>query len=212
MRKSWRAWLRGTATIGVVGVAAVSLLVGPAGAHIDGWPHLKKHIKKIATKIAKKEATTIVQTTVGPTIFIEETELDRFGQVKLSLGGSQAIGTYGPFTLTARCEDADPTAGTDIGAFIEITTSEANSILYTDDWGSEDDFDPADSNGPIWWAGADSSGYSVGDPQAGWSDETEGHASAPSGVSIDGRTEVNFNFAGSPCVFSGYVIQTAPSA
>jgi hypothetical protein len=206
MEKRRRTWLRGGITLGVVGVVAAALLVSPAGAHIDGWPHLKGHIKKIATKIAKKQARTIVQTTVGPTIFIEETELTRYGQIKLNLGGSQEIGAFGPFTLTARCID-EPGDAQDIRAQIEITTSENNSIFATDD-DTDTDFDTGDTG--IWGGGY--FGDLVGDPADYWSEETEGHAAAPAGTAIDGRTAIYTNFAGSPCVFAGYVITTAPQA
>lgn len=208
MKRARKPWLRGVLTLGLVGAVAASLLISPAGAHITTFGHLKGHIKKIARKIARREATTIVQTTVGPTVFIEETELVRFGQVKLNVGAAaQTVGTFGPFTLRAECNDSDPTATVSIESRVTITTSENNSIVDTDDDG-DDDFDVGET---IVWGGGDF-GAAPGDPADSWSEETEGHAAAPGGTAIDGRTAVYSNFAGSHCVLAGYVIQTAPQA
>src|SRR5687767_6108611 len=97
-----RGWLRPVLVLGVLGAFAAAMLISPASAHITTFGHLKKHIKKIAKQVAKKQATTIVQTTVGPTLFIEETEVIRYGLVKLSVGAAdQTVATFGPFTLRA---------------------------------------------------------------------------------------------------------------
>jgi hypothetical protein len=141
MDRRSRGWLRPVLVLGVLGAFAAAMLISPASAHITKFGHLKKHIKKIATKVAKKQATTIVQTTVGPTLFIEETELIRFSAQMNQGAADQTLATVGPFTLTAACDDD----GVNFDAFINITTSEANSIV---DGPSDDDtdFDPGDTN------------------------------------------------------------------
>lgn len=207
MERGSRGWLRPTLAIAVLGALAGALLASPVSAHFEP-PHEKKHVKKIARKVARKEAKTIVQTTVGPTLFIEETELTRFGQVKLSVGAAdQTVATVGPFTLRASCEDADAGAGVSIRAELELVTSESNSVAETED-DTNTDFDTGEEF--IWGGG--NFGDAPGDPTNTWSPYTEGHAAAPSGVGIDGRSGIYTNFAGAHCAFHGYVIQTAPQA
>ena len=207
MDRRHTGWVRPALVLGVLGVVAAALIISPASAHFEPR-HERKHVKKIARRIARRAATTIVQTRVGPTIFIEETELVRYGQVKLSVGAAdQTVATIGPFTLRASCEDADPGAGVQIRAEIELVTTENNSIAISDD-ANDTDFDTGEE---FIWAGGNF-GDAPGDPTNWWSEESEGHAAAPSGVGVDGRTGIYSNFAGAHCVFHGYVIQTAPQA
>jgi hypothetical protein len=123
MKNTHRTWLRGVITLGIVGTVAASLIVSPAAAHLGSWPHLKSHIKKIATRIAKKEAKTIVQTTVGPTIFIEETELIRSGPVTANAGETKTLAEAEGFRWELRCTptvsaiDIENVSGGDDSAF-----------------------------------------------------------------------------------------------
>jgi hypothetical protein len=186
-----------------LGVVAAALIISPASAHFEPR-HERKHVKKIARRIARKEATTIVQTTVGPTLFIEETELARFGQIKLNTGAAdQTVATVGPFSVKARCDlDAGNVRGT-----LFVNTTENNSTFFSSDWGAEDDFDTADADTVTWV-------QDTGNIPGGAADIDFGggqmHYLAPAGTSVVGAATVATNFAGSHCVFEGYVLQTTP--
>jgi hypothetical protein len=180
MEKRRHGWLRPVLAIGVLGALTAALLTSPANAHLTTFSHLKQHIKKIATKIAKKQARTIVQTTVGPTIFIEETELVRFGPINLNLGQNQTIGTFGAgsFTFTARCVDS---AGSTQG-IVEITTSRNNSAMQSND----DDFDDFDTGDTAWWAEDTGGLTATGTQEINSEEDGEGHAWSPNGIVIEG--------------------------
>jgi hypothetical protein len=129
-----RGWLRPALVLGVLGAFAAAMLISPASAHITTFGHLKKHIKKIAKKVAKKEATTIVQTTVGPTVFIEETELFRSGPVTANSGETETLVEANGFRWELRC-DATETA-------IDIeNVSGGNDSAFDDNVGGPDVFD-----------------------------------------------------------------------
>jgi hypothetical protein len=199
-----RDWKRPVIVLAALGALTVAALAAPASAHLGSFGHLKKHIKKIAKKVAKKEATTIVQTTVGPTVFIEETELMRFGPIEMQTGAPDVtVGTFGPFTLTTDCSlDAGDVEGT-----LFVATSEANSTFFSSFWGEEDDFDPTDTG--VFWLNLN------GDVPGGAADISFGgnqmHAGAPSGTSLQGMATVATNFSGSHCVFWGTVTTVAPA-
>ena len=203
MDKRRTGWVRPALVLGVLGVVAAALIIAPASAHFVPR-HERKHVKKIARRIARKEATTIVQTTVGPTLFIEETELTRFGQIKLNTGAAdQTVATVGPFTVRARC---DLSAGNVRGTLF-VSTSENNASFYSNYWGSEDDFDTADTT--VYWI------QITGNAPGGAADIATGgnqmHYLAPGGTSLEGIASIVTNFAGSHCVFGGYILQTTPA-
>jgi hypothetical protein len=197
--KKKRDWKRPVIALAALGALTVAALASPVSAHF-----VPKHEKKHVRKIARKQINKLV-----PGIAIEESELVRFGQIKLNVGGSQPIGTFGPFTLTARCVDGDAGADVEIVAQVEITTSEADSFFFSDFWGGEDDFDPNDSNGPILWVNIDE-GDAPGDPLE-WLAENHMTAHAPGGTSLTGDQTAFTNFAGSHCMFSGSILQESPA-
>jgi hypothetical protein len=205
MDRRLRGWTRPALVLGVLGVVATALVASPVGAHFNP-PDEKKHVKKIARRIARKEARTIVQTTVGPTIFIEETELTRFGQIKVNTGAAdQVVATVGPLSVKARCEVS---AG-DVRATLFVNTTENNSAFYSNYWGDENDFDASETDTVYWiqW---------TGDVPGGAAEIATGgnqmHFLAPGGTSVEGIASIATNFAGSHCVFEGYLFQTTPSA
>jgi len=201
-----KPWLRGAIALGIMGAMAASLLVSPASAHLGKFGHLKKHIKKIARQVAKKEATTIVQTTVGPTVFIEETELTRFGQIKLNAGApDQVVATVGPLSVKARCD----LSGGSVRGTLFVNTSENNAAFFSNYWGSEDDFDTSDLDTVYW---IQYTGNAPGGAAAIATGGNQAHYLAPGGTSVEGIASIVTNFAGSNCVFEGYLFQTTPSA
>lgn len=205
MDRRLRGWTRPALVLGVLGVVATALVASPVSAHFNPADE-KKHVKKIARRIARKEAKTIVQTTVGPTIFIEETELARFGQIKMNTGAAdQVVATVGPLSVKARC---DLDAGS-VRATLFVNTTENNSSFYSNYWGSEDDFDASETD-TVYWL------QETGNVPGGAADIVTGgnqmHFLAPGGTSVEGIASIVTNFAGSHCVFSGYTFQTAPSA
>jgi hypothetical protein len=207
MDKRRHGWVRPVLVLAVLGAFAAAMVISPASAHITTFGHLKKHIKRIAKKVAKKQATTIVQTTVGPTLFVEETELQRFGPIELNIGqADQTIGAFGPFTLRASC-DQPGGAGTPERARILITTSEDNSAFDSND-DSEDDFDAADPAEQ--WAAFTATTENVQEITS--EDDGDAHAASPSGFVIRGvGNTLATSFSGSDCFFAGAVLVTAPN-
>jgi hypothetical protein len=119
-----RIWFRGVATLGVVGVVAAALLVSPAGAHIDGWSHLKGHIKKIAKKIAKKESQAAVADFAQGEIYTRTFTVDAVGFLPQpmpfvevpTMGRVELLGCFGsnPYSIRVRLlsnDDAQPFVG-----------------------------------------------------------------------------------------------------
>jgi hypothetical protein len=198
-------------TLGLVGAVAASLLISPAGAHITTFGHLKGHIKKIARKVARREARTIVTTTIGPTIFIEETELTRFGPFALSATSADVtIGTFGPFTLKAHC-DEDP-VGTLEGEIL-ISTSQANSAFASDD-DTFDTFGPADLDQS--WASETDTFPDDGTAELNSEDDENAHAISATGttaISAAGSTILlNGQAAGAPdCLIAGGILVNVPN-
>ena len=140
MEKRRRGWLRPVLAIGVLGALTAALMTSPANAHLTTFSHLKKHIKKIATKIAKQQARTIVQTTVGPTLFVEETELTRSGPVTASSGETKTLVEAQGFRWELRC------TATDTAIDIE-NVSGGDDSAFDDNVGGPDvnDFDVGDT-------------------------------------------------------------------
>ena len=198
-----RDWKRPVIALAALGALTVGALAAPAGAHFRPRDE-KKHVKKIARRIAKKEATTIVQTTVGPTLFVEETELVRFGPINLTADATAPIGTFGAgsFTLTADC---DEDAG-DIFATIEIEPSRDNSAFQTNEEG-DDDFDTGDVGE---WAKDVS--LSTNPQQINSDEDDDAHAWGPNGTTIAAAGNTIVNNVGDvddTCSFAGAVLVTS---
>src|SRR5919106_4219940 len=199
MDRRHTGWVRPALVLGVLGVVAAALIISPASAHFVP-AHEKKHVRTIARRIARKEARIIVQTSVGPTLFIEETELVRFGPVKMATGApDQTLGTFGPFTVKASCDD-EGGGVEEAQAFIE--TSVAGSLFDSYWWGTEAPFDPSETNAPIIWTEAEAAGLSSGYLGIG-------HAEAPNGTSLSGDVTAFTNLGTSACTFSGYFLHVA---
>jgi len=201
MDKRSRGWLRPVLILGVLAALTAATLISPASAHITTFGHLKKHIKKIATKVAKKQATTIVQTTVGPALFIEEDELIRFSAQMNQGAADQTLATVGPFTIRGACDDD----GANFDAFIEITTSESNSILDSPNGDDDEDFDTGETREVLSYEN-----YPDGDPPGYWNGGGIFHAASPSGTYIQGPTTIFMNFDGFNCTFLGTISKVAP--
>jgi hypothetical protein len=196
-----KPWLRGAIALGVMGAMAASLLISPASAHLGKFGHMKKHIKKIATQ----RINALVPGMIGAQA-IEETELVRWGPIKLNIGqADQPVGTFGPFTLTASC-DQPGGAGTPERARVLIKTSEDNSAFDSND-GDEDDFDAADPAEQ--WAEFTAATENV--QEITTEDDGDAHAASPSGTVIRGvGNTLATSFAGVDCFFAGAVLVTAP--
>ena len=210
MDRRHTGWVRPALVLGVLGVVAAALIISPASAHFVP-AHEKKHVRKIARRIARKEARTIVQTTVGPTIFIEETELVRWGPIKINVGGAdQTIGTFGPFTLKAQCLDNDATADVDINPRVGVTTTVNNSALNQYYGTTDDDFDTGEDGDWFDDTEGNEAFNDPGDPQHFYS-FSDGFAevAAPGGASLWGKTDAISNFDGGHCYLTGFVLLEA---
>lgn len=203
MDRARKPWLRGAIALGVMGAMAASLLISPASAHLGKFGHLKKHIKKIATQ----RINALVPGMIGA-LAIEETELVRWGPIKLNVGtADQTIGTFGPFTLKAQCLDSDATADTDINIRVGVTTTENNSSLNQYYGTTDDDFDTGEDGDWYDFIDGNEAQNNPGDPQ---NMQTFGdgfaYAAAPSGASLWGETNAISNFSGSHCWLKGHVL------
>jgi hypothetical protein len=212
MDKKHRGWLRPVLAVAVLGALTAAVLASPVGAHFVPR-HEKKHVKKIAKKMAQKFATSIsteiVSTTVGPTLFVEETELVRFGPIALNSGDADVpIGTFGAgsFTLTAHAGE-NPT---EVFCQVLIETSTDNSAFSSND-ASENDFDTGEEE--LW---AEEVEALADTSQEINSDEDLGHAISRLGESaISGHTTILVE--GDPdgtdpqCVFAGHVTVEVPA-
>ncbi len=190
MREIRKSGLRGVAVL-----AAVLLAAGAISPALSAFNPTKAKIKKLAAKQVKK---------LGPGLFVEETEFDRIGPIKMSTGApDQTLFTFGPFTATVRC---DLDVG-DVRGQVFIQTSEIGSFFTSYDQGNESPFDPA--GGEVLWFDA------TGNPPGGiaYSDDSEhdspASAWAPSGATFSAMIRILTNFGGSHCLFDGYVIDMA---
>src|ERR687892_1552736 len=205
MDRRHTGWVRPALVLGVLGVVAAALIISPASAHFEPR-HERKHVKKIARRIARRLATTIVQTRVGPTLFIEETELVRFGPISLSAtSADQTIGTFGPFTLKAHC-DEDPALN--LNGELRISTTEAHSAFETEDFGNLDDFGPADGDQP--WVEANDTFPDDGSQNYESTFDGQLHATSATGATNlvgNGSVLLNGEASGAPdCLFAGAIL------
>ena len=187
--------------VAILAVAALAVaVVSPA---FSAAPVTKAKVKKLAKKAVKQNIDDF-----GNPIFIEETELVRWGPVTMNVAeADKPIGTFGPFSLTAHC--ADDGAG-NIDAEVLLTTTEAHSAFQSDD-DSDDDFNPGDPDNPAYWA-RDTGGIIVGGPpEINSENDEDAHAIAPSGFSIAaGQSAIGTNFGGFDCWFTGAILVVAP--
>ncbi len=190
MKEGRKGLLRG---LGIL--AAVLLAAGAISPALSAFNPTKAKIKKLAAKQVKK---------LGPGLFVEETEFDRVGPIKMNTGDpDQTLFTFGPFTATVRC---DLDVG-DVRGQVFLQTSEIGSYFFRYDYGDEAPFDPAD--GQIQWQ--EVTGNPPGGlPEADYPEhDSAASAWAPSGATFSGIARVLTNFGGSHCIFDGYVIDMA---
>ena len=160
-----------------------------------------------AKTVTKKTVKKIVRS-LGGTLFIDEaSELDRFGPIKLSVGQSAPIGTYGPFTLSADCQQGDfdmDGPPFENRARILIDTSEDDSA-FESNVDSDEDFDAADP--PAAWA---EDSQPIGDPSLGSENQERAQAEAPSGAWMTAVANIAaVNFGGVDCQLAGAVLTSA---
>jgi len=197
MNETRKGLLRG---LGIL--TAVLLAAGAISPAFSAAPLTKGKVRKIAKKVAKKQINALV-----PPMTIQETELVRWGPVTMNIGqADQVIGAFGPFTLSASC-DQPGGAGTPERARVLIDTSEDNSAFDSND-DAEDDFDAADP--PEEWAELTALTENVQDITS--EDDGDAHAAAPSGTVIRGvGNTLITSFAGFDCWFAGTVFVTVPN-
>jgi hypothetical protein len=191
-----------------LGVLAALLLAAGVISPAFGAKALKKgKVKKIAKKQATNQINALVPglvPTVGNPLFIQETELERFGPVTATKGEAEkTITTFGPFTLSLLCTDA--------GGFdrvqVQIATSAANSTYDSDD-GDEDDFDPAPDDQD---EDVDDNTATVA-TQESFDDDAEFWAGGPGGTPVfHGWVGDATNYGGADCWVQGWVLQTVPA-
>jgi hypothetical protein len=117
-------WIRGTVTLGVIGVLAAAMLISPAGAHLGKFGHLKSHIKKIAKKVAQKEAQTAVANLAQGEIYTRTFTVDAVGFLPQppafvevpTMGRIELLGCFGtnPYSIRVRIlsnDDSQPFVG-----------------------------------------------------------------------------------------------------
>lgn len=189
-------------------VALVAALGGSAVAEVASTSLSnkdKKQVKKIAKKQGKKQgkkqANKQIEKKAPGLSVATAASAETFGGLTptrvapftLTNGGSQIIGTFGPFTLTATCTIA---AGGD-EAQVTITTSQNNSAFRGEDTGP--DFDIGDTPA-----------YVESTPLNGVPDlqEDGGVAIAPDGTELLGhQLYAGVNIFGQPgtCRFGGVI-------
>jgi hypothetical protein len=197
-----RDWKRPVIVLAALGALTVAALAAPASAHLGSFGHLKKHIKKIAKKVAKQQ----ISSTSTTNLFIEESELERFGPINLNVGQNQTIGTFGAGSFTFRAVCNDLGAGVPEG-IIELTTSRDNSAMDSDD----DEFDDFDTGDTASWAfedSADATTQEISSEEDGFA-----HAWSPNGLSIEGlgaQIVLNPQNVSADCSFAGGLLIVSP--
>jgi hypothetical protein len=161
----------------------------------------KKKVKAIATKVFNKQLPV-----KGNPIFIEEDELVRYGPVGLQVGAAdQTIGTFGPLSLIAHCEDD---GGSVLGE-LRLDTSADNSTYYRgvfdETGGGVSDLDAADPPEVIHAGPGAAPGGATTPSPVGMTT-----AMAPDGTWIVVTSQQAQNFGGSHCMFAGSVLVVAP--
>lgn len=194
-------------------IATVALSLALAGTAIAGPEAItsalsKGKVKKIAKKqagkqIDKREPGLSVASAVTAGSAETAGSADSFGGMTatridpftLTNGGSRALGTFGPFTLTATC--SINAANTD-EALVTIRTSQNNSAFKGED--DEADFDPGDDVAYVL-----ASITPTGTPSF---EEDGGAAIAPDGTELLGhQLYAGVNVLGEPgtCRFGGVI-------
>jgi hypothetical protein len=200
MDRRHTGWVRPALVLGVLGVVAAALIISPASAHFEPR-HERKHVKKIARRIARRLATTIVQTRVGPTLFIEETELQRFGPIEANVGATEAtVATFGEFTVSLLCQGTAALPQTRI----QIRTSADNAILASPE-DSDADLDTADMDVDI----LDDTALVANQQEMNVADGAFVVGNAAGTQFFDGEVQGAMNYSGSDCWASGSVLVIA---
>jgi hypothetical protein len=193
--------VRSSLVRGIVVLSVAFLAAGALSPAFGAKGLTKKKVRAIATKVFNKQLPI-----KGPPLFIEEDELVRYGPTGLQVGAAdQTIGTFGPLSLIAHCEDD---GGSVLGELL-LDTGEDNSTFYAgtfDEAGSAlGDFDADDPPAVIHEGlGAAPGGATTVAPPGITT------AMAPSGTWIVVTSQQAQNFGGSHCMFAGSVLVVAP--
>jgi hypothetical protein len=146
--------------------------------------------KKQAKKVAKKQVRTL-----GGKLFVEEgQEFARYNFRMTAGDPDRPIGTFGPFTLKAHCEQ---TGGTNYSQIL-LSTSEGGSIFHSQE-DNETPFDPSDGF-LVFSQSADTAGGPPYDPYY----DMIAHAASPSGTFLQAFV-ANYNDVGIDCSMAGYI-------
>jgi hypothetical protein len=180
---------------GVAILAVAALAVAVVSPAFGAAPVTKAKVKKLA----KKQINKLV-----PGVAIEESELVRFGPVRITKEApDQTLFSGGPFTIKGQCG----TASLFHHARAIISTTEANSMFASNYSGTEDDFDPSDTS--VWWTNVEDDVSDGADPVTRV--ESDGHAASPGGTFIQGHINAYLNLGGADCTFSGSLLHIAPA-
>jgi hypothetical protein len=166
-------------------LAGLAVVAGAISPSFGAATLTKKKVKRIA----KKQVQAL-----GSELFLEEGgEFFRYS-VRMNAGDAdRTVGTFGPFTLSAHCEED---AGDNVSEIL-ITTSEAGSIFDSYE-NTEAPFDPSD--GAIVFIEASDPGSDPYDK----SYDLVGHAASPSGTFIQAFAPT-YTDVGIDCSMAGYV-------
>ena len=177
---------------------ATSVLLAAVVASAFVVPSLEASGAAPVKKTVKKQVTKAFGRALRGTL--EEDELVRWGAVEMSMGQADvAIGTFGPFSLSTRCQDVDPTAAVSLRGTVLLSTTEDHSAISSY---ADEDADWLVSENPH-LIGYTPSGDSPGDPPAAESYYIEGWASAPTGATLRVYSDTATNFSGADCWFAG---------
>jgi Fe-S cluster assembly scaffold protein SufB len=199
MHETRKSWFRGAITLGVLATFGTTMLVSNVAAVPEAKEASKKYVKKQIKKLKSQLPNQITQ--VGNPVFIEEDELIRFSAQMNEGAADQTLATVGPFTIRGACDND----GANFDAFIEITTSEANSALDSTSGYDDEDFDTAETGIVQSYENFPDAGTT-----AVWNGGGVFHAASPSGAYIQGPTTIFMNFDGFDCTFFGTISKVAP--
>ena len=198
-----RDWKRPVLALAALGALTVAALAAPAGAHFRPRDE-KKHVKKMPGGQRRRRPRPSSRPRWDRPSLLKR-RFARWGPIELSVGGSQPIGTFNGFALTAQCLDSDATADTDINVRVGVTTPENNSALNNYYGTTDDDFDTGEDGDWLDAFNGNEATNDPGDPQHQLT-FADGFAHVDDGASLWGETNAISNFSGSHCWLNGHVV------